>query len=180
MRRGRNAVPAVAGTLPLAFAVHDLEEVLAASWWSRTGPRLLGERTRLPARRVRTLTATTSPQMAVATSVVGVGVAAVALSGLRGRERPIRAAVTVFTAHGLGHLATTALLRSYTPGAVTAATVVIPWGVWASRVLGRDVGTPSPHPVRDRALSGLGTIALAVAGHVLGRRLLPGGPPSAR
>jgi hypothetical protein len=124
----------------VAFVLHDLEEVLAATWWTRHGPQLL---TRahpcLPPAVVRATTRTSTPQMAVATSVVGLGVAAVSGAALAGRrDRPLRAATVVFTAHGITHLGSALSVRGYTPGVATAALVVLPWGRWALRLLRAD------------------------------------------
>lgn len=165
-------VTTVAATLPVAFVVHDLEEVLTASWWSRNGPQMLRDRTPLSERRIRLITSTSSTQMALATSVVGLGVAAVSWAAARGHERPVRAAAAVFTAHGVGHAVSSALVRGYTPGVATAVTVVLPWGAWALRTLGRADGTPAGRALGDRALTGAGALALAVAGHAVGRRVL--------
>lgn len=142
-----------------------------AGWWCRHGPGLLRDRLRLPERHVRLLTTTTTTAMAVATSVVGVGVVAVAGSAVRGHDRPLRAATAVFTAHAVGHLASSSVLRSYTPGAVSATTVVLPWGAWALRRLGPPDPTSRRRAAADRAVLGAGTLALAVAGHALGRRV---------
>ncbi|ORV08573.1 HXXEE domain-containing protein [Mycobacterium celatum] len=42
-----------------------------------------------------------------------------------------------FGVHGVGHLALTAANRGYTPGVVTAPTVVIPFSLWACQSLAR-------------------------------------------
>ncbi|TMR08629.1 HXXEE domain-containing protein [Nonomuraea turkmeniaca] len=47
----------------------------------------------------------------------------------------------VLLLHGVGHLAQAAATRGYTPGAVTAPVVVIPFSVWAWRRL-RSAGVP--------------------------------------
>lgn len=163
----------VARTLPAVFVLHDLEEVLAATWWARNGARVLTQaHPWLPATLVTTATSTTTPQMAVATSVVGLGVGVVAGTALLGgRERPLRAATLVFAAHGITHLLSAASVRSYTPGAVTALLVVLPWGSRALRLLRasdrRDRGVRRA----DTAAMAASTIALAVVGHAVGRRV---------
>lgn len=163
----------VACTLPVAFVAHDLEEVLVATWWTRHGATVL---TRahpwLSPALVKTVTGTTTPQMAVATSLVGLGVVAVAVTAIVGRrERPLRAATVVFAAHGITHLASAASVRGYTPGAATGAIVVLPWSSWALHVLresGRgDDGTRR----RDTAVAAVSAIAAAIVGHVVGRRV---------
>lgn len=169
----RAAVHKVARTLPVAFVVHDLEEVLACNWWTRNGGEILTHALPwLPSAVVRTATATTTPQMAVATSVVGLGVAGVTATAIVGRrERPLRAATLVFTAHGITHLASAITVRSYTPGAATAALVVLPWGGWALQALRPSDPRDRPTRRRDTALVAASTIAAALAGHAIGRRV---------
>ena len=173
--QGTDAIARVARGLLLAFVVHDLEEVLTATWWSTHGADRL-RRTRLPEGVVRATTATSTPQMAVATSVVGMGVAGVVAAALlHGSQRPLRATTLVFAAHGVTHLASAALLRGYTPGAVTAGVVVIPWGMWASRSLGASDDRSGSTRRRDTAAAAAAALTTALAGHLIGRRLLPQG-----
>ena len=171
--RVREPIRRVARALPVVFVLHDLEEVLAATWWTRNGERILtGAHPWLPSGLVRAATRTTTPQMAVATSVVGLGVAVVTATALvGGRERPLRAATLVFAAHGITHLAGSISVRSYTPGAVTAALVVLPWGSRALRQLRptdqRDSGTRR----RDTMAVAASSIAAVTGGHAVGRRV---------
>jgi hypothetical protein len=181
----RETVRWVARTLPVAFVLHDLEEVLAATWWTRHGARVLTDaHPWLPPSLVATATRTTTPQMAVATSVVGLGVAAVAATALAGgRERPLRAATAVFAAHGITHVAGAISVRGYTPGAATAVLVVLPWGGQALRLLRASDARDRRTRRRDTAAAAASTVATAVAGHALGRRVCRGtedgrGPPS--
>jgi hypothetical protein len=177
----REAVHRVARTLPVAFVLHDLEEVLAATWWTRNGARVLTDaHPWLPPALVATATRTTTPQMALATSVVGLGVAAVAATAhAGGRERPLRAATAVFAAHGITHVASAISVRNYTPGAATAALVVLPWGGWALRLLRASDPRDPRTRQRDTAAVAASTIATAVAGHALGRRVCRGTKPNA-
>jgi hypothetical protein len=45
--------------------------------------------------------------------------------------RLLPAALAAYTAHGLTHLAQSAVLRSYTPGVATVPLVIAPYSVWA-------------------------------------------------
>jgi hypothetical protein len=169
----REPVSRVARALPVAFVLHDLEEILVATWWTRHGAGVL---TRahpwLPPALVATATRTTTPQMAVATSVVGLGVAAVAATALAGgRERPLRAVTAVFAAHGVTHVASAMSVRDYTPGAATAALVVLPWGSWALHLLRASDPRDPRTRRRDTAAAAASTIALAITGHAVGRRV---------
>jgi len=156
-------VRAVGWGLFVAWAVHDTEEVLTATWWSRrTLPRLRAEG--WPDRLVERL-ATTTPQFAVAAAVVGVAVLLAAWHGARtnGRSPLFQAAVLVFGWHGVVHVAQAVLVRGYVPGLAGAVFVVVPYAVWAWRT------TPAPRPggwvVAGTAAAAIG---LTVAGQALG------------
>ncbi|OQS14780.1 hypothetical protein B0T36_11915 [Nocardia donostiensis] len=75
----------------------------------------------------------------IAIGLVGVVMAAAAADGVRtdGRSPFFQSVVTAFGLHGFAHLALSAAARGYTPGVVTAPTVVIPYYWWARRELGR-------------------------------------------
>jgi hypothetical protein len=169
----RDPVLRVARTLPVAFVLHDLEEVLAATWWTRHGATVLTcAHPWLPPAIVKVATRTTTPQMAVATCIVGLGVAAVAATAQVGRrERPLRAATFVLAAHGITHLTSAIAVRSYTPGAATAALVVLPWGSWALRLLRESDRRDDSTRRRDTAVAAVSTIVAAIAGHAVGRRV---------
>ncbi len=109
-----------------AWVVHDTEEVVTATCWSRrTAPRLQAEG--WPGWLVDSATTTTG-RFAVAAAVVGVVVLVVAWRGARtgGRSPMFQAAVLVFGWHGLVHMGQAVLLRGYVPGLVGAVLVVIP------------------------------------------------------
>ncbi|MEV0898580.1 HXXEE domain-containing protein [Actinoplanes sp. NPDC049802] len=149
------------------WAVHDLEEVLTATWWSeRTVPRLLAEG--WPPGLVESIGSTT-PRFALAAALVGVAVLAAAVQGARtdGESRFFRAALLVFGWHGAVHAAQAIALRDYVPGLVTAVVLVIPYSIWAWRRL-----RPAPVPGRVIAAVALAAIALTVAAQALARILL--------
>lgn len=85
----------------------------------------------------------------VAIGLMGCLFAAASARGARtgGRSRLFQAVLTGFGAHALSHLASATLTRGYTPGVVTAPTVVAPFSWWAWRRLraaGVPVGSISP------------------------------------
>ena len=155
-----------------AWAVHDTEEVLTATWWSRNSmPRLRAEG--WPGWLVDSL-ATSTLNFAVAVVVVGAAVLLVSWRGAHaGADSPIfRATVLVFGWHGLVHVGQAVVLRGYVPGLVTAVLVVIPYGIWAWRVTGRIASASRPSA---GLIAGVAVVAvgLAFAGQSLAR-LLPG------
>jgi hypothetical protein len=129
--------PMTAATAGLfaAWAVHDVEEVFTLQETSRQLCARLPESVPVPdAWREHGL-----PRRQVLTgiSVMGVVMAAAAADGYRtgGRSALYQTALLGFGLHGLGHLAMAAGLRGYASGAVTSATVVIPYWVAATRRL---------------------------------------------
>lgn len=142
-----------------AWAVHDLEEIAGAAYWSRrVVPRLRRRHPRVPDRVWRTA-AVDPTTMAKAVGLMGVAVAGAAIAGERtgGRSPLFQAAIAGFGLHGVTHLAGSLLARDYTPGVITAPVLVIPYALWARRQLAR-AGVWRPMSTADAALS------LAVAG----------------
>jgi hypothetical protein len=106
----------------------------------------------------------------LAIALMGAYVGAASDAGVRsrGRSRLFRGALLAFGLHGFGHLGLTTVLRQYTSGVATSATIVIPYWLWARRTL-----------ARERASDRDGTASWAAAGilliptvHVLTRLLL--------
>ncbi|MBW6438477.1 HXXEE domain-containing protein [Actinoplanes hulinensis] len=149
------------------WAVHDVEEVLTATWWSgRTTPRLLADG--WPSALVESIGSTT-PRFALAAAVVGVVVLSAAIRGARtgGRSPFFRAALLVFGWHGAVHIGQAIALRDYVPGLVTAVTLVIPYSIWAWRRL-----PPALLPGRIIAVVAFAAIAVTAAAQALARLLL--------
>lgn len=179
----------VALTFPLAFALHDLEEVLAAPYWQRRGPKLLRRRFHRGPERLLDLAVPDARQMRLAIAVVSVGVALVSVSALRAlraadRVEPsaedraelplLQAALAGFTAHGLSHLVSAVGLRAYVPGVVTTPLVIGPYSIWAWRTL-RITGLPtSPRALLRSTCSGaVLVVGLVALGHLVGRAVHP-------
>ncbi|MCP2163702.1 HXXEE domain-containing protein [Goodfellowiella coeruleoviolacea] len=120
----------------LAWLANDAEEWATMAAWSRANAGRSGRRALGPVWLRREI----SPAHArVAISLMGVLMAAASADGARtgGRSRFYQAALVGFGLHGVGHLALSAAHRGYTPGVVTAPTVVLPFSAWAWRELGR-------------------------------------------
>ena len=73
----------------------------------------------------------------VAITIMGVFMLAAAIDGVRsdGASWFYQAVLIGFGLHGIGHLAMSALARSYTPGVLTAPIIVIPFSWWAWHTL---------------------------------------------
>ncbi len=183
----------VAWTFPIAFALHDLEEVVAAGRWQRTAMQVLRRRFGRVPGPLRRVAEVSPRQMGIAVSVVGTGVAAVsalALVDLAGAERQaasgvrpdgaaaadpraqrlFRAVLMAFTAHGLTHLASSVVLRAYTPGVLTVPLVIAPYSVWAWRTLARS-GAPllSRTGLGEFAFGAAATVVFVGGGQLIGR-----------
>ena len=166
---------AIAAGLFVAWAVHDLEEVLGARYLRlRVIPRLRARHPGVPAAAWRTAEIGTA-QMAIAASLVGVPVAAASIrgAGTGGRSAFFQAVVTAYGLHGVGHIAVSVLARDYNPGVLTSPLIVVPYAVWARRRL-QEIGAWQPMSGRDVALSLLAVPPLLVGAHALARLLIGG------
>ena len=158
----------------LAWLAHDTEEWLTMARWSKENAAQQGGRPlpgppwlrqEISQARVRT-----------AISLMGLVVLAAAARGAEtGGESPFfQSALVGFGAHGAGHLALSAAHHGYTPGVLTAPTVVIPYSLWAWRQLGK---ADAP---RNATRAWLGSILLlpaSLAAAHAGARLLTGRKP---
>jgi hypothetical protein len=148
--------------LPLAFIVHDGEELATMpAWLAAHGDTASGLLPRMPGLSEGSLIlAMDRVQLMLAmgaillllTSVT----AAVSLSRSKVALHAYGFVLGGFFLHGFGHLAQALLLRGYTPGVVTAALVVIPVSLFVYRTLWK-----------SGALSRTATWVLAVAGAAL-------------
>lgn len=155
----------------VAWLVHDTEEVLTATSWSRqTVPRLRAEG--WPDWLVDSATTTTA-RFAVAAAVVGVVVLLVSWHGTRtgGRSPIFQATVLIFGWHALVHTGQAVLLRAYVPGLIGALLVAVPYAIWAWRVCGRTVHARRPSTVVVMSVAVAG-IALTIAAQSLSGLLL--------
>ena len=120
---------------PAVFLMHDAEEILTVAPWLRD------HRAELPS-VLRPFTGITTAEFALAVLVLFLGFLAVAAHGAR-RARQGRTSIPfllvagTFVANGITHLGQAALLRGYTPGAVTALLLVLPYGVLLGEQLRR-------------------------------------------
>lgn len=175
MGPSREALPkSVTWGLLGAWAVHDLEELLTMPAASRRiAARLKARHPQVPDRvweRLEVSPAHAGVAIAVMGGFMTVAAAAGARSG--GRSGLYQAALAGFGWHSVTHLAQAAVLRTYTPGLVTAPLVVAPFSVWAwRRLVAADVPTDvrgsTPQVVLMLPLT-IGTSHLAA--HLLTRR----------
>jgi hypothetical protein len=153
-----------------AWAVHDAEKLWTmAGWAERARPRLQRTLPVVPARCWDRLSVS-RPHAAVAIGLVGAVVGAAAARGARteGASRLFQATLAGFGWHAVPHVASAVLTRGYTPGVLTAPTVVAPFAVWAWTRL-RRAGVPIAPVPRSAAL--LGPVVV-VGAHVAASGLL--------
>ncbi|GAA0953705.1 HXXEE domain-containing protein [Nonomuraea longicatena] len=159
-------VPAtVTWGLLAAWMVHDAEEVATMAPWLRKARQ----------ERFPWLPEVSQKQVNVAIGLMGGLIAAACADGARtgGRSPLFQSVLAGFGVHGLVHLGQAAAVRGYTPGAVTAPLVVLPFSVWAWRRLKAE-GVP----VRGGSASwwGLAAFPLAAAGVHAAAHVLTRGP----
>jgi len=158
-----------------AWAINDAEELATMAAWSRRAiPRLRARHPRVP-EAVWSAVRVTGPESAVAIGLMGALVAAAAWRGhaTGGRSPFYQAALVGFGAHAATHVAFSALARGYTPGVLTAPTVVAPYSIWAlAKLRGAGVRLDRRAVRAAMPLLGAATIASHVAAKVLVRRTL--------
>lgn len=156
-----------------AWVVHDTEELATVPRWVRTRLPDLRERfPRVPEAVWRRLGSVDAREFTTAVAAMAVVVAAAAADGHRtgGRSAVYQTALDAFGLHGVVHLAQAAVLRGYTPGAVTSPLVVIPFTLWARTRL-RRAGVLRPTRPRDLVTGLTFATAATAATHALSRRL---------
>jgi hypothetical protein len=140
---GARVPTAVTWGLFAAWAVHDAEELVTmAGWFDRARPRLERNLPWVPPavwQRMNVSQEHASAAIGVMACVIG----AVATRGARtgGRSPLFQAVRAGFGLHAGPHVASALLTRGYTPGVLTAPTVVAPFSLWAWRRL-RRAGVP--------------------------------------
>lgn len=118
-----------------AWALHDAEEYLTMAPTSREVFSGLPEQLPIPEEfRERGIS---QVHVNLAMSAMGAVVAASAASGVRsgGRSTLFRGGLLAFGLHGFTHIASCLVAGRYTTGVVTSPLVVIPYWLWARRVL---------------------------------------------
>ncbi|MGW1459202.1 HXXEE domain-containing protein [Streptomyces albidoflavus] len=170
---GEAAVPAWV-TLGLlgAWALHDVEELLAMRHWPARVPELRERFPQVPDRLWREMAEVDVRRFGLAMAGVGLVVGAAAVEGRRtgGRSAAYQSVLDGFGLHGLVHLAQAALVRGYTPGVATTPLLVLPFTL-AARTRLRRAGLLRPAGAGGAAL-GLGLAGVVTAGaHVVARRL---------
>lgn len=135
-----------------AWALHDAEELLTMA---KNTQQILPQLPRwLPIPVTNRIRNEGMSQKHVNTglAIMAVLVAIVSAQGVRtqGRSALFRGAVLVFGVHGFTHIASTVMMRSYTSGVVTSPVIVIPYWLYARRVL-REHGLKDNDPPATRA-----------------------------
>lgn len=153
---------ATAGLLA-AWMAHDLEELATMRDTSRVVMARLPDWVPVPVSlREHGLT---NRHIAVGVATVGMIVATAAVRGYRthGRSAFYQNALLGFGLHGFGHIGISVLTHGYTSGAATSPTIVIPFWLWAARILNQD-GVPNRRSVPAAIALAAGSIA---GGHLV-------------
>lgn len=129
--------------LLVAWAVHDAEELVTmAGWGRRARPRLERRLPWVPVGVWERLSVSRE-HAATAIGLMGCLIGAAAARGARtdGRSPFFQTVLLGFGVHAVPHLTSAALVKGYTPGVVTAPTIVAPFSWWAWRRL-REANVP--------------------------------------
>jgi hypothetical protein len=121
----------------LAWLLHDIEELLTMpGWGGRNAARLTRLYPAVPGWLWSRLDMSRT-HVTVAMAIMGIFMLAAAIDGVRSDATSwfYQSVLIGFGLHGIGHLAMSALARSYTPGVLTAPIIVIPFSLWAWRTL---------------------------------------------
>lgn len=172
-RRDPPVSPAVPYGLLLAWALHDLEEVLAFGPWKRSAvPRLRARFPRVPGLVWRQLESESTQDYALAVATVGVLMATASAAGQAsgGRSRYFQLMLAGFGLHTISHVASAVAARGYTPGVVTAPLVAAPFAAWARRQL-KAAGVWEKLSARDIVPGTALALAVFAGSHALARAL---------
>ena len=120
--------------LLVTWTVHDAEELFTMVPWSRSRlPKLRSELPWVPERVWRAVAVENTTEAVVSVLAVGTVIAAAAAAGAAtdGRSPFFQIVLAGFGLHTIGHVASAAVSRGYTPGVVTAVLVAAPFSAWA-------------------------------------------------
>lgn len=135
--------------LLVAWALHDAEELATMPGWAQGArPRLERRFPWIPA-GVWERFSVSGEHTATAIGLMGCLIGTAATRGARtgGRSSFFQTVLMGFGIHAVSHLASAALVRGYTPGVITAPTVVAPFSWWAwRRVREANVSTAPTSP----------------------------------
>lgn len=137
-----------------AWALHDAEELLTMA--KNTQKPLLRVPHWVPvSARIRN-EGMSQEHVNLGLAIMAVFVTIASAQGVRtqGRSVIFRGAVLIFGVHGFTHIASAVMMRSYTSGVVTSPVIVIPYWLYARRVL-------REHGLKDNDAAAIG-VALSV------------------
>lgn len=165
-----------------AFAVHDAEELVTMAPTSRRVLSRVPKWVPIPDElRTRGVSQT---HVNVRIGIMAALVATATVAGVRtqGRSAWFRGGLLAFGAHGFTHLASAVVWREYTTGVATSPTIVIPFWLWARRVLRRN--GIREHDAKSTAVA-VSVFPLILATHavtrlILGQKSVGGAPVADR
>ncbi|MFB6503744.1 HXXEE domain-containing protein [Streptomyces sp. NPDC002466] len=155
-----------------AWVANDLEELVTMARWARSARPRLQERFPAVPERIWERMELSQRDAAVAIGLMGGLMAAASADGARtgGRSPFFRSVLVGFGWHGAVHMAQTLAYRGYTPGVLTAPTVVVPYSVWAVRKL-KEAGIRTDGGGRAAAATAVLLPAAVIGVHALAHRI---------
>jgi len=120
---------------PLAFILHDLEELLLSEPWLKKNAGLIMERVRhrLPAflvKQLDTVLHKTTRQFALPIGLIFILTCVSSLLAAQyGKYALFLMAASLFFMHGFMHIGQALLMRKYIPALITSVLIVLPYGM---------------------------------------------------
>lgn len=159
---------------PVFFMLHDFEEIIfIESWWKKYGHAVLPKLPSALQPRVMKMAGMTSGQFAVAVMLEFIVFIPITYAASeRGVYLLFLGCNAVLFLHVFTHVGQSLYLRRYTPGVVTAVVFALPYPAYLFYRLTQEGIVTWP----DIGLSipfGILLLPLVLAGHELGRRIVP-------
>ncbi|GAX88528.1 hypothetical protein EFBL_0137 [Effusibacillus lacus] len=161
---------------PVVFMFHDLEEIITVEGWGRRNRHKLNRllSARLATNFEKILNMTTA-QFAVAVTVILVFVSSSTfLAANEGSYLFFVTCITVAFLHVFTHAGQSLLLGAYTPGVVTAVTIVLPYSAYVYHRL-FDSGLIGWQTVGLCVLLSLLAVPVVITALAAGRHMVPSG-----
>lgn len=167
-------IEAVFWLFPVAFLIHDLEEILTVERWIKTNKEAL--RKRLGGRRfahmiLRRAEETTTARFSTIVACLFLAICAASYAAVSGSYIWFVAGLTVFLINVFTHIGRALIIGRYTPGVMTAIVVALPYSLFTyAHLFAADLIT-WPLVWRGLAVGLVGVGLVFLVGTYLGRMI---------
>jgi hypothetical protein len=170
-----NNIDTVLWLFPIAFMLHDFEEIIFwEAWLGKNGESLLALLPMPVAKRMRTIVNTSTAQVSFSILLIFLITILSTLAAAQwGRNETFLLTSSMFFVHGFGHFAQAIVLRKYVPGVLTSAIVIMPFGALLFPKLLAERFVDGPELLAYFALGAVVMAPFILGMHVLGGFLYP-------